>query len=83
MYIYNSVNPQLSLVKFRGKESYIQPVFSPILPIQSKEALKRRRKLNISSSCKKKWQNTASEQVALKGTRCTKCKMGDIHHTGR
>lgn len=48
MYIYNSVNPQLSLVKFMGKESYIQSVFSPILPIQSKEALKRRRK----SSCK-------------------------------
>lgn len=27
MYIYNSVNPQLSLVKFRGKERYIQSVY--------------------------------------------------------
>lgn len=52
------MKPQLSLVKFREKESYTPSVLSLILPIQSKEVLKRRRKL--------KWQNTAFELLLLK-----------------
>lgn len=39
--IYNSVNLQLSLVKFRGQESHNQSVFPLITKRHSKQELKR------------------------------------------
>lgn len=85
IYVYTHVKPKLGLLKFRAKKVIFHLYLLQHYQFSHKKYIKdKRKKLNKEqteyfSQLQNESDKTAFEPLALKGTRCTLCTVGNVH----